>query len=83
MCPFHPDPHIPLPSLLYPSRLSQGTGFGCPASYIKLALIFGNVYVSAILSNHPPLFSHCVQKSILYVCISFAALYIESLVLSF
>ena len=41
---------LPLPSLPSPSRLSQSTSFGCPASYIKLALAiyftYGNVYVS-------------------------------------
>ena len=39
---------------------------------------------SAILSNHPTLsFSHRVQKSVLYICISFAVLHIGSLIPSF
>ena len=39
---------------------------------------------SAVLSNHPALsFSHCVQKSVLYVCVSFAALHVGWSVLSF
>ena len=47
--------------------------------YIQYCICF-----SATLSNHPTLyFSHCVQKSVLYVCVSFTALPIGSLVLSF
>ena len=39
---------------------------------------------NAILSNHPTLtFSHRVQKSVLYIRVSFAALHVGSSVLSF
>ena len=39
---------------------------------------------SAILSKHPTLpFSHIVQKSVLYICVSFADFHIGSLLLSF
>ena len=39
---------------------------------------------NAILSNHPTLaFSHRVQKSVLYICVSFAVLHIGSLLPSF
>ena len=42
------NPLLP-PSLPYPSRLSQSTSFGCPASCIKLALVvcftYDSVYV--------------------------------------
>ena len=39
---------------------------------------------NAILSNHPTLaFSHRVQKSVLYICVSFAVLYIGSSLPSF
>lgn len=69
----------------YPSRLSQSTGFECLASCIKLALLiystYGNAcgWFNAILSNHHILsFSHWVQKSILCVCVTFAALHIGS-----
>ena len=34
----------PLPSPPYPSGLSQSTGFGCPASCIKLALVIYFTY---------------------------------------
>ena len=43
-----------------------------------LFYIWLGIYFNAILSNHPNLFSHCVQTSILYLCGSFAALHIES-----
>ena len=43
-----------------------------------------NTRFNAILSNHPCLtFSHIVQKSVLYICVSFAALHMGSLVHSF
>ena len=38
---------------------------------------------NATLSNHPTLSSHRVQKSILYVCVTFAALNVGSSVSSF
>ena len=53
--------------------------FECPASCIELALViyftYGNIHVSMLFSqNHPILpFSHIVQKSFLYICVSFAA----------
>ena len=51
-----------------------------PASYIKLPLAiyftYGNVYVW-MKSSHLS-FSHHVQKSVLYVCVTFAALHILS-----
>ena len=41
------------------------------------------VRFNAILSNHPTLsFLHCIQESVLNVCVSFAALHIESSELS-
>ena len=43
----------PPPSPPHPSRLSQSTGFGCPASCIDLALViyftYGNVYPNIFL----------------------------------
>ena len=55
------------PSPRYPSGLSQSTGFGCPASYIELALIIyfthGNVRVSMLFSQIiPPLPSPTASK---------------------
>ena len=76
----------PTPS--HSSRLSQSTWFELPPSYSKfpLAIYFAyvNVYVSVLLSIHYTLFfPHCVHMSVLYVCISVAALPIGSSVPSF
>ena len=79
---------LPPPTPSHSSRLSQSTWFELPASYSKfpLAIYFacGNVYVSGLLSIHSTLFfPHCVHMSVLYVCISVAALPIGSSVPSF
>ena len=71
--PFWTSSHLPPHSI--PSRLSQSTSFGFPASYIKLppAIYFthGNVYVSMLFSgSSPPSPSPSVHKSVLYVCVS-------------
>ena len=58
----HPEPHLLPPSPPYPSGLSQSTGFECPASCIKPALIiyctYGNIHVHVSfkkqhLKGHP------------------------------
>ena len=58
MCPTKSWTPLPPPSLPYPSGLSQSTGFGCPASCIKLALVInftcGNVHVSMLFSQIVP-----------------------------
>ena len=72
---------LPLPSPSHPSGLSQCTDFECPVSCIEFELAvyftYGNkTCFSAVLSNHPTLtFSHRVQKSVLYRCVSFAVLH--------
>ena len=76
----------PFPS--QPSRLSQSSSFECPTSCINLALViyftYGNTHVSMLFSRiMPPSFSHRVQKSVLYICVSFAVLHIGSLLPSF
>ena len=50
----------PLPplSLLYPSGLSKSTGFECPASCIKLALIIYFTYDNIHVSNHDGMITH-------------------------
>ena len=49
----HPEPSPP-----YPSGLSQSTGFGCPASCIKFALViyftYGSIHVSMVFSQIIP-----------------------------
>ena len=75
------------PSPPAPSRLSQSTSSGFPASYIKLPLVVLHVVMYmfqwySLKSSHP-LLSHWVQRSVLYVCVSFAALHIGSSVPSF
>ena len=60
------------PSPPHPSRLSQSAS-GFP---LAVCFTYGNVNVSVLLSQiiPPSLSSRCVQKSVLYVCVSFAAL---------
>ena len=51
MCPPILNP-LPSPSPLYPSELSQSTGFGCPSSSTELAVViyftYGNVHTSVL-----------------------------------
>ena len=63
------------PSLSYPSRLSQSTGFRCPASYIELALViyftYGNAYISVLFSQIiPPFHSLTESKSLFFTPVS-------------
>ena len=86
------DAHVspilnPPPSPPHPSELPQSSGFEYPASCIKLILViyftYGNIHVSMLFSQIIPLaFSHRVQKSVLYICVSFATLHIGSSLLS-
>ena len=72
-----PQPHPELPSLLSlpcSSGLSQSTGFGCPASCIKPALVIcftnGNVHVSMLFSQIiPSLSSPTESKSLFFTCL--------------
>ena len=65
--------------MYHPSGSSQCTSPD-PASCIKPGLViyftYDNIHVfNAVLSNHPTLaFSHRVQKSVLYICVSLAVL---------
>ena len=67
-------PHLP-PSPLYPSGLSQSTGFGCPASCIEVVLavcfICGNVHGSMLFSQViTPSPSPIESKSLFFTSVS-------------
>ena len=75
---------LPPPSPPHPSALSQSTGFECPASCIKCALViyftYGNIHVSVLFSQViPPLPSLTELKSLFFTSrVSFAVLHIGS-----
>ena len=86
------SPILNLPSLFPPHR----TPLGYPRAPDLVVLLYASnctdhlfylwqyTCFNAILSNHPTLaFAHRLQKSILYICFSFAALYIGSSLPSF
>ena len=82
-CTCVPPSWTSLPPLSPPHSfgLSPSTGFECPASPIELALviyfIYGNKHVSMLLSQIvQPCLLPIVQKSVLYICVSFATLHI-------
>ena len=76
-------PSFQPPSPPHHSESSQCTSPEHPVSCIELGLAIYITY-DAILSNHPTLaFSHRVQKSVLYICVSFAVSHIESSLPSF
>ena len=65
----------PSPPQLYPSELSQNTGFECPASCIELALVIyftnGNIHVSVLFAHIiPPLPSPTQSKSLFFTSVS-------------
>ena len=83
------SPYPELPSDLPPHPIP----LGCPRAPTLSALFYAlnldwssisHTCLNAILSNHPTLtFSHRVQKSILYICVSFAISHIGSSLPSF
>ena len=66
----HVSPYPPTSLPLYPSRLSQSTGFGYLASNIELALViyftYGNVYVSMLFSQIIPPSSPTESRSLFF-----------------
>ena len=75
-----PDPGIEHGSPALPQMLYHMSHQGSPRRSFILHMV---ISFKAILSNHPTLsFSHCVQKSVLHVCVSFAALHVGLSVLS-
>ena len=79
---------LPPSSRSHPSGSSQCTSSEQPVSWIEPGLViyftYGHIHVSVLFSNHPTLgFSHRVQKSVLYIYVSFAVLRAGSSLLSF
>ena len=66
----HVSPYPPTSLPLYPSRLSQSTGFGYLASNIELALViyftYGNVYFSMLFSQIIPPSPFCTESKSLF-----------------
>ena len=79
---------LPPPSPYHPSGSSQCTSHKHPVSCIEPGLatrsIYDIIHFIAILPNHPTLsLSHRVQKTVLYISVSFAVLYTGLLLPSF
>ena len=73
----HPEPPcLPIPSLqVIPVHQPQAS---CILHWTwtgNLFLIWYYTCFNAILPNHPPSLSHRVQKTVLYICVSFAVLH--------
>ena len=82
-CVPHPEPPLPPPSPSHPSGSSQCTSPEHPVSCIEQGQViyftYGNIHVSVLFSQIiPPSPSPRVQKSVLYICVSFAVLHIGS-----
>ena len=87
---FVPSLLKPLLSLTWshPSRLSQNTGLSslCHTADATCYFTYGSVCVSMLFSQFAPLFpppSHCVHKSVLYICVSIPSLKTVSSILFF
>ena len=82
-CGPHPEPSSHLPPA-HPSESSQCTSPKHPVSCIEPGLVihftYDNIHCfNAILPNHPTLtLSHKVQKTVLYICVSFAVSHTRS-----
>ena len=56
----------------------------CIQPGLVICFTLGNIYISMLFSDHPTLsFSHRVQNSVLYICVSFYVLHIGLLLPSF
>ena len=87
-CIPHPDPPSHLPLHLIPLGLPSVPG---PSTCLMHPTWAGDLFhprkytcFDAVLAQHPTLaFSHRVQKSVLYICVSFSVLHIGLSLLSF
>ena len=73
----HPEPLLPPPSPYHPSGSSQCTSPKLPVSCIEPGLaihfLYNIIHVLMPFSQIiPPSLSHRVQKTVLYICVSFA-----------
>ena len=71
---------LPTPSLYHPSGSSQCTSPKNPVSCIKPGLAIRFIYdimhvLMPFSQFNPPSLSHRVQKTVLYICVSFAVLH--------
>ena len=77
----HPEPSSHLPSHTIPLGCPRALTLGVLLHALNLHWLSFYIWwctcFSAILSNHPTFtFSHWVQKSVLYICVSFVALHV-------
>ena len=77
ICVPHPELHPPSPSPSHPSGSSQCTSpeyhVSCNEPGLVICFTYDNLHFNDILPYHPTLvLSHRVQKTILYICVSFA-----------
>ena len=86
-CVPHPDP--PATSLstrflwVFPMHQARAL-VSCIQPELVICFTLDNILFGAVLSKHPTLaFSHRVQKSVLYICVSFSVLHIGLLLPSF
>ena len=75
--PIPPPASLPTPSLwVFPVHQARAL-VSCIQPGLVICFTLDSTRFSAILSEHPTLaFSHRVQKSVLYICVSFSVLHI-------
>ena len=72
-----PPTSFPIPSLWVIPVHQPWALVSCIQPGLVICFTLDNIDVSMLLSDHPTLaFSHRVQKSVLYICVSFSVLHI-------
>ena len=87
-CVPHPDPPSCLPPPSHPSGSSQCTScerlsHASNLDWRSVSHLIIYMFQCYSLRSSPPCFSHRVQKSVLYICVSFSVLHIGLLLPSF